>query len=316
MNNRLTLSNLNQALKNPTVIVGELSHQLQRINSAYHRRFIKRSGQHIMEADWDNLIILDACRYDMFRDVYSSHFDGELKRFQSQGSCTLEFLMGNFDNHQFHDTIYISSNPHTRSLDDETFYSIQNLFLSHWSPKHGTVHPEDVVEQTIKIYKTKPDKRLISHFMQPHEPFIGKHSDNLPQAGLERKETDQWGDFSIWTNLRYRIEETTLEEVIKAYEGNLEFVLPYVKQLVKKLDGKTVITSDHGNLLGERLSPIPVRGYGHPWYIRHGVLVDVPWLIIEDEGRRRINPENPIGKFGNAESDETVNERLQSLGYK
>lgn len=121
--------------------------------------------------------------------------------------------------------------------------------------------------------------------------------------------------FRLDESPRYGVKETTLEAVTDAYKTNLELVLPYVKQLVAKLDGLTVVTSDHGNLLGERLSPIPVRGYGHPWYIRHDALVKVPWLTVESETRRTIKPGEPIGRFGESESNNVVKDRLRSLGY-
>lgn len=313
---RVNISNFKRAVQNPTAVVGEIGHQLQRVNSAYHRHVVGKSGRNVMDTDWDNLIILDACRFDMFRDAYASHFDGELERVRSLGSCTMEFLELNFDGRTCHDTVYVSANPHTRSINDETFFAVVNLFLSHWSSSHGTVHPKDVVRQSLNVYGDHPQKRYIVHFMQPHEPFIGDHSVNLPQTGLERKETEQWGDLSVWTHLRYGIEETTIDAVTEAYEANFEFVLPHVKRLVKELDGRTVITSDHGNLLGERLSPVPIRGYGHPWHIRHDALVDVPWLTIESDTRRSIEICEPIGQFGGSDSDDVVENRLQSLGYK
>ncbi|WP_164471881.1 alkaline phosphatase family protein [Halosimplex salinum] len=267
-----------------------------------------------MNQDWDNLLILDACRFDMFRDAYAEHLDGELQSISSLGSCTLEFLEENFNDQTFHNTIYVSSNPHTRSVPEDTFHHIENLFLTHWDESHGTVHPSDMLKQSLSAHEQFPDKRMIVHFMQPHEPFIGEHSDELPQTGLEKKETEHWGDLSVWTNLRYNIEDTTIEQVTKAYRANLELVFPYVRDLVEELDGKTVITSDHGNLLGERLSPIPVRGYGHPWYIRSEPLVKVPWLTMDSETRRETKAEEPTNR---AEvSEDVLEDRLSSLGYR
>jgi hypothetical protein len=61
-----------------------------------------------------------------------------------------------------------------------------------------------------------------------------------------------------------------------AYKENLRHVLKNVEDLLEIINGKTVITSDHGNLIGDRLSPIPVRGYGHPSGLRAPELVKDP----------------------------------------
>jgi len=54
------------------------------------------------------------------------------------------------------------------------------------------------------------------------------------------------------------------DEIWDAYKNNLKLVLPSVRELVDELTGKMVITSDHGNMFGERSSPIPYREWGHP----------------------------------------------------
>jgi hypothetical protein len=79
------------------------------------------------------------------------------------------------------------------------------------------------------------------------------------------------------------------------------------------VDGRTVITSDHGNLVGERAWPVPVRLYGHPEGIRHPALVKVPWAVIEGDGRRAVVDEGVHAVTG--EADEVVEQRLRDLGY-
>jgi len=41
--------------------------------------------------------------------------------------------------------------------------------------------------------------------------------------------------------------------VWEAYNENLDIVLTEIEALLDELDGKSVITADHGNLVGERL---------------------------------------------------------------
>ncbi|TKX67638.1 hypothetical protein [Halorubrum sp. GN11GM_10-3_MGM] len=63
-------------------------------------------GVPVVEKDWDNLIILDACRYDLFQEV--SEVDGELSPAVSLGSSTGEFMRKNFGGGEFLDLVYIS----------------------------------------------------------------------------------------------------------------------------------------------------------------------------------------------------------------
>jgi hypothetical protein len=84
---------------------------------------------------------------------------------------------------------------------------------------------------------------------------------------------------------------------------------------LSELGGKTVVTSDHGNLLGERTSPIPVRDWGHPLSLYAEELVSVPWVTFENGERRQVIAEShKSNKKGT--TDKTVEERLRQLGYK
>jgi hypothetical protein len=60
-------------------------------------------GVDIHEQDWDNLLILDACRFDYF-DRYNE-IDGDLQSRQSRGSTSREFIRGNFSNRRAYDTV-------------------------------------------------------------------------------------------------------------------------------------------------------------------------------------------------------------------
>jgi hypothetical protein len=116
-------------------------------------------------------------------------------------------------------------------------------------------------------------------------------------------------------------------EIRSVYQENVEYVLEYVEQLLDELDGKTVITADHGELLGEGV-PWPVRllharwnlgelykfDYGHYNRVHEPELVTVPWLEIEADSRRDISTEDePVG----IEMDESaIKEQLAALGYR
>jgi hypothetical protein len=78
-----------------------------------------------------------------------------------------------------------------------------------------------------------------------------------------------------------------------------------------------VITADHGNLVGERLGPIPTRRkYGHPYGVHTEELVVVPWFVVEGETRREMRADSPVESDGESVSDEELEDRLEALGYR
>jgi len=262
----------------------------------YYKRIIGNKGTHIMQEDWDNLIILDACRYDIFEQLNS--IPGNLEFRISRGSATNEFLIENFKGKRFYNTIYITANPLVNYHVSDSFYKIIPVWEKGWSEQYGTALPGTMKEYSLATEEKYPDKRLIIHFVQPHYPFIGEKArkktefhtgitggENALQTIGEISETGSPKQ-SIW-NLA-KDGKVNIDTVWEAYKENLEFALPFARELVDKLSGKTVITSDHGNLFGERVPPFFSRYYGHPRDIYAKNLVKVPWLVIESKNRKEI----------------------------
>lgn len=272
-----------------------------------------------MQEDWDNIIILDGCRYDVFSDRGS--ISGKLQKVTSLGSQSLEFFRKNFSGGTYHDTVFVSANPYTDRLESDVFHNVIELFTDHWDSELKTVPPKPVVDAALAAHESYPDKRLIVHFMQPHFPFIGEKGQKLSHSGLaghpdyETGSGEKQNSYPVWSNLRYGFTDITEQEVWKAYIENLDVVLPYVKTLCEEFRGKSVVTADHGNLMGERIWPIPVKGYGHPTGLRISELVEVPWLEVNNSNRREITAEPPIKKRTSAD-EELIEERLRDLGYR
>lgn len=310
MSSRFTVSNALRVLRSPTILVGEVRQYGLTLNKLCTRHFGGGDGIDVMEADWDNLVLLDACRYDAFEE--RNYIDGELRRVRSRGSHSVEFLTENFANRQFHDTVYVSSNPYTHvHLAPDTFHDIINVFHDGWDDSMQTVPPEAIVSATREAHERYPNKRIISHFMQPHQPFIGDIGDRFNQMALSR---DADGGDSIWLQLQYRIAPVSVETVWNAYIENLDIVLSHVAELLDELDGRSVVSADHGELFGERGVPIPLRTYGHPEGIRIPEVINVPWLEVPSENRREVTAEEPATQRENIDED-TIEDRLSDLGY-
>lgn len=134
----------------------------------YYQKIVGNKGIYVMEEDWDNLIVLDACRYDLFKEVANTGTDYRISR----GSFTPEFLIENFDGRKYYDTVIVTANPYVDKLVKESFYKVISVWKDGWDGKYNTVLPQTMLKYGLKAEKMYPDKRLIVWFLQPHEPFI------------------------------------------------------------------------------------------------------------------------------------------------
>lgn len=311
MKDRYTVENLRKLLDKPEYVLWEL----QRL--WYERQW---DPVDVMDRDWDNLILLDACRYDLFKQ--HNWIPGELEEIDSHGGASWEFMQGNFVGEQYHDTVYVTANPHTGKLSDDVFFDIEMLHIEEWDDEYETVLPEDVVEAAIEAHEQYPEKRLIVHFMQPHRPYVGSFGESLQnEHGLrgfnrhlatEGRESDR-GSISF----SKLVENGTIsvDRARRAYQENLDIVLESVEELVELISGKTVVSADHGELIGDTILGLTEPKYGHSYeYIKNRWLYQVPWLKIPAEERRTVTSGEPSSI--DRGTDAEVKDRLRSLGYK
>ncbi|WP_321112946.1 alkaline phosphatase family protein [Halorussus salinisoli] len=282
-----------------------------------NRKLSEKDGIHVMDQDWDTLILLDGCRFDTFEKC--SWLDGDLTTVSSLGSHSSEFIERNFADGQYHDTVYVSANPHAESLKGEgVFHDIVDVLDWGWDEELRTVPPETMAEATIDAAEEYPHKRIISHFMQPHTPFIGDTGRRITHAGLagdESSSDDSSSELSLWVRLRYRLATEDPAAIREAYEENLEIALPHVQRIRDSIAGKVVVSTDHGNMFGERMRPIPAKMWGHPPGLTHPSLVRVPWLVMPHETRRETRADVP-SKTTETMDDSEMEERLRALGYR
>lgn len=294
----IVLEKVKKGINEPHKIVRE-------IHRAVGKYLKSHRGIRVMDEDWDNLIILDACRYDEFVSQYPH--DGNLRAVQSPASATPSWLSKNFEDRQFPDTIYISGNPNLANINSR-FFEIAQLWETDWDDELNTAHPEAVANRAVEIAQNHPCKRLIIHFVQPHVPFIGEKGRKLEQSGFTgggviRNERESEPVYSQLANGKI-----SAERVREAYVENLKLTFPHIERLVTNLAGRTVITSDHGESFGEW------GIYGHPDGVFIDCLVTVPWMVHEDGPRKKIEPgEETVSTEESAEN--IVNSRLKDLGY-
>lgn len=273
------------------------------INVAYQSHLGLRSGnphgKSIFDRDWDNLIILDACRYDKFAEIAT--LPGKTRKAISLAGATEEFIRTTFAGVQLYDTVYVSANGWYATLADEIDAELHDYQFveSDWWNGYST-HPSTMTDRGLETADQYPRKRLIVHYMQPHKPYLGEIGDRLEYDG------DLY-DTVVASG-------ATREEINEAYDETLRQTLTEVERLIDGLSGKTVVTADHGELLGDRQSPIPIRWYGHVKSLYVPQLVDVPWHVCPHETRKSRVAEPPSAAH-EATPTQSALEQLSGLGY-
>lgn len=331
---RYNMENLLMAIKKPSKLIGELVRIflaarnviVQKLFLKYLFHYEHGPGIDVMDEDWDNLIVLDACRWPEFDQ--NCEIDGESKPVVSKGSTSREWIRKNFVGKKFHNTVYVGGNPHMEKFGDE-FYHVKKSYSKTGGEDmaEGSLpgwHPDAVYDRAIEAIEDDLNKRLIMHFMQPHSPYIGPKAEQL-RRNVEKRENvvfKQYREMSgesitsedVLNDLRAATKKGYIsqDQLFEVYIENLNIALDYVRDLLSELDGKTVITADHGELLGA--GRFTSNKYGHPIGVYQSELRIVPWLEIDDGDRREIYAETPIG---NEEADKKViKEQLEALGYR
>jgi hypothetical protein len=289
---------------------------IKKVNSLYHthmeRRQYNTEGTNIFAEDWDNLAILDACRDDQFR--VTNTISGDIETKISRGSNTSEFLKANCNGQNLEDTVYVTASPiyyYHRDTIDASFHEVINVWNEEgWHDEVKTVLPETTTDYALDAAEKYPNKRLLVHYIQPHYPFIESDTE------FDKKHLHEDGEMekSFWHELNHGRLDVSRRQLWDLFEENLERALPHVDKLVEELDGRTVVTSDHGNMFGERSTPIPHSFYGHPPKLYTDPLVRVPWLVQQAGERREIVTGESRADTDSID-DETVSERLADLGY-
>ena len=276
------------------------------LNKLYHRSLgdprYNEEGIDVFTEDWDVLVILDACRYDMFAEVVGDDLGTRpLESRISRGSATKEWVEANFTDRTLHDLVYVDSNAHYGRLKSGIDSDVFKYQLVENDEYGGTsVHPDKVTSAAVAAAEEYPHKRLLVHYMQPHHPFFGPSADRIEHKDSYLKTVKENG--------------LDRESVRQLYRENLEIVLESVRQLVEEVEGRIVISSDHGEMLGDREAPIPVVRYYHPARVHVPELVKVPWLVHDNDSRRRIYESNPESDEIGVDNDE-IDQKLRDLGY-
>jgi len=189
--------------------------------------------QDLLDESWDYCIVLDACRYDIFSEVYDEYLDGELEKRRSTGSSTPEWAYRTFTDE--HDITYFSGNPFINDLGiplnelkwgascdyewtaNNHIADVIDVWKHGWDDDLGTVPPENMAVSFRKHReRTEDTGRTVIHYMQPHAPYLergGRGKLKQIQKGIKRQEAQEDDESSgalaaVGQRLRPKLEQT------------------------------------------------------------------------------------------------------------
>jgi hypothetical protein len=223
----------------------------------------------ITDVAWDALLLLDACRLDAFRALRP-----ESGGIVSPGTTTLGWAKANLVSNpaarQLSDAVLVTANPWTSKEHFATvkwhhpFAHCVSVFKQSWDETFDTVLPDVVVDAALEALDLG-HPRIVVHFLQPHTPYVAGEPLVTLKPG-ERAHNVTWQLI-----MKGHISRP---KAMKAYMDNLRLVLNNALRLADNIDGRVVITSDHGELFGE------YGLYAHP-DVRVPELAWVPWIEVK-----------------------------------
>lgn len=233
--------------------------------------------------DWDVLLVLDACRWDVWDDVYG--YGGAVR---SPASCTLDWTPHAIDHLDDGDTLCVTANPTHAKHYPEAFPGRVDCWMDHWQTFNGipTVSPKDTTEAARRAWDGSDERRLYVHYIQPHGPYPWSDppiplTRANPHAGVEHVEMPDGMDNTLITHPRraFRDLDWLTEDLLHdAYRKNLAWafdaLLPFIRS-----DATVVVTSDHGEWLHDGDD----QPYGHPCGVKDDLLRTVPLWVSGGE---------------------------------
>ncbi|MFB6192552.1 MAG: hypothetical protein ABEI11_04435 [Haloarculaceae archaeon] len=272
-----------------------------RVGVARRAQWLYDSGEPVYERDWDLLVVLDACRFDLFTEVADEYDYVEgYEPYESPASLSARWMRLTFApeyDDEVARTVYVNGNPGSadNAPDPERFLYLDDVWEYAWDDERGTILPEPLTDRAIALGREYDPDRMIVHYMQPHYPMVPEPFE----------ETDGRTGRNVWDVLREG--EADRDEVWRRYRGNLQYVMDRLPQLLNNVDAEeVVITADHGNLLGEW------GLYGHFGKVPHPALRRVPWARATATDTAEYEPElTPPDRS----TDRAVETKLRDLGY-
>lgn len=329
---------IKKGLRSPEKVPNYLYRNFQSLSQAarleaYRRRNAIDRQKSLIHDFIDNeefvLVILDACRYDFFNEIYEDYLTGDLDRVWASGRWTAEYCERTWT--EEYDLTYINSIPvfsdfyfELRNMDfrpSDHIEKIVHMWEHEWDSSLGTTPPEAITDEALRHANGNGPTRIVAHYAQPHVPYIGEERIEAWDSEVAANtDTDELRDLFEEGSERptqvvlekIRNGEVSDRQLKRAYRSNLDYVMSEVIRLVERINCPVVVTADHGEHLGE-------NGY----YLHEedsAIVRQVPWLIVGENKvgvvTNKKDPSETHRATSYSGSKNDVEEQLRHLGYK
>jgi hypothetical protein len=298
-------------------------------------------GTHVLDRDWDALVLLDTCRVDALRSLSDEYgFLDDVGRIWSLGGSSPEWIAHTFDrghSDTLVDTAYLNVNAWAERILEDGLDS-ENPHLDHSGLKKLYRYGRwNVVDHT--------EIGMVEHVWKQVERGHGAWAEVIPDEYLHGRAPPRYlTDAAIRVGRDHDFERlilhytqphapyiaTAMEEgrdlheherepfdyarrtgdrstVYARYLDELRFVLDDVELLLENLDAnRVVISSDHGEAFGE------YGTYGHHAGSLNPYIRYVPWGVTTARDTGSHEPQRRAAKTESA----SVEQALEALGYK
>lgn len=258
---------------------------------------IAKTYQKGLLAQWDYLVVLDACRYDVFAEVAQKRYGRKPLKLDTRCHCT-SWWYRKYWSRQDNDMHLVSANP--VPFNKHVGWNAWRRFKSATWADYASVRANAVASSALEHFHTwgvnvfdpvvalevfaaikQHGERYVIHLMPPHLPFLGLRGRKLFEClGLGMTE-----DRNVYKAIQDYGRAGHWDTLHKCYRENIEYALDALERYAHLFrDGRLVITADHAELIGE-------PSFDGDGIYRHAKYVDVldlwmtlrtvPWLEVK-----------------------------------
>lgn len=248
---------------------------------------VAKTYQKGLLAQWDYLVVLDACRYDVFAEVAQERYGCEPLKLDTRCHCT-SWWYRKYWKRQKNNAHLISANP--VPFHEQGWYSYKKFKTAIWADFAGK-RARSVAGEFLEYFRTddgnlfdpaialeifaatkQPSERYVIHLMPPHLPFLGENGRTLFKwLGLALTE-----DRNIYKAIQDCGRAGHWDAIRECYKENIKYALNVLERYAYLFrDGRTIITADHAELIGD-------PSFDENGLYRHAKYVNVPdlWMTL------------------------------------
>lgn len=248
-------------------------------------------SEYVHGREWDIMIVLDAFRYDYFKELYQfvpQINEDDLYKLDSEGRATPEVLINTFPG--YYDWPLISghfwiSNENKidekdSRLDEHGGYDAAQHFREvHdvWYQENGPVSRGHVTKSAIEETDVINDDKTIVWYLEPHVPYNASIRFGWSQGSAFTQDMFEMENGEVYPGIRRFIK--------MAYLSNAIHALYHASLVATEFEANVVITADHGENLFD--TGKTAHHFGHSGSKGDGVET-VPWLEVNAHIRDAI----------------------------